>query len=350
MAGVENFDPKLGESELRDFFVQFQVLLGAGVPVVMALDSLSKSSSPRTSYVAEHLSLEIRSGHYISSAMSRFPRSFDPLSISTVRVGEKSGRLTVSMRRLAEIYEWRLRVRRQMVEALAYPVCVLVLSLTLVLFLSGYMLPRILPLLTSLDVPLPAPTRLLLFLTQQQWILAVPLAGILLFLADRAWGNEDRQESMKQWILYSSPMLGRINRTRSMSRLCSELAMLTEVGLSLFDGLRTQSLVAPDHRLRGALDDAYRRVVRGEEVGPAVQAQSYLYPIVHSALTTGLETGRLPRSLNAASKLLDVEADSSTERLLQTLEPLVMLILGVVVGGMLLACFLPIYSLISSGL
>lgn len=347
---MENFDPKLKESELRDFFMQFQVLVEAGIPIVLALESLSRSDQPRIGLVAGRLASDITKGCYVSRAMARFPESFDSLTVNAIRIGEKSGRLTLSMRRLAEVFEWRMRVKQQLTEALAYPVCVVSLSFVLVLFLSSYMLPNIVPLLTSLDVTLPLPTRILLFLTQQNWLMLALLALGLLLLADQLWGSGERQQKARCWFLYSSPVLGRINRTRGMARLCNELAMLTEVGLSLVEGLRTQGVVAPDPRLRDALSQAYRDVRMGKEVGPALAAQGYIYPIVSSSLTTGLETGRLPQSLTAAASLLNVEADAATDRLLQTLEPLALLILGGIVGGILLACFLPIYSLISSGI
>jgi len=347
---VENFDPKLSDSDLRDFFLQFQVLLDAGVPVTRALTSISESGQTKLSQVAEGLALELEKGRYLSSAMDEYPDSFDTLTRTTIRIGEKSGRLALIMSRLSSSYEWRMTVRKQLIEALLYPVCIVVMALAMVCFMSHYMLPRILPLLTSLGVPLPLPTRVLLFFVEQQWLFLLPAGFLLILLVDSTWGKGHREARAVHWVVYASPLLGRINRTRALSQLCSDLAMLAEVGLSFLDGVKALAGAVSDQRLGKALDSVYRKVLSGMEVEEALEAQPYLTPLVQNAVATGLETGGLAESLRAAAAILDLEAEAATQHLLKMLEPLALAILGGLVGGILVACFLPLYSLMAKGL
>jgi type IV pilus assembly protein PilC len=343
-------DPKLSLTELRDFFVQFQVLFGAGVPILALLQCLARSEQPKMALVAQGLERSIRHGASLSQSMARFPASFDALTRASVKLGEESGKLVLAFRRLCAVYERRLGLRQRLVSAFAYPLCVVTVSLVLAFILSHLMLPQILPVIVGLNVELPWLTRCLLVFVNHQWLTLAPLAIFLLVLGDLAWNRGERHEDARQRLLYETPVLSRVSRGYALASLCKELATLNEVGHSILDSFRALGEAVPDRKLGQTLLEIHRDVQNGEEFARSVMSRPYLTPLVQSAIITGLETGMLSQTLEAAASILDVEVEARTDQLFSFIEPLTLLVLGGLVGGTLLACFLPIYSLIAGGL
>lgn len=346
---MQQFDPKLSLGEVRDFLLQLHVMLEAGVPIVSALECIANSGHLKIGPVAQGIALTITKGHYLSRALQEFPQSFDSFTIALVRLGERSGQLIFVLKRLTARTEWRLRVRRKLIESLTYPVGVISISLGLVAFLTHYMLPRILPLLTSLEVPIPAPTRVLLTLVEYQGISLVIMVMFLVFLIDIIFGRTERQLALRHWILYSTPGLGTVNRNRAMAHFCSDLGMVLESGLNLTDALDILGSECPDFTLRRVLANVRKDIIDGEELKASLESHE-LPALLTSAMVAGADSGQLPKTLERIAVVFDASAESSTDQMLQLLEPLTLFLLGGIVGGILLACFLPIYSMIASGL
>jgi type IV pilus assembly protein PilC len=343
-------DPKLNPTELRDFFVQFHVLFGAGVPIMPLLHCLAGSEQPRVALIARGLERSLSRGASLSQSMAKFPASFDALTRASVKMGEESGKLVLAFRRLCAVFERRLELRQRMIGAFAYPLCVVAVSLALAFILSHLMLPQILPVIVSLNVDLPFLTRCLLVFVNHQWLTLGPLGLFLLVSADLAWNDGERHKDARQRLLFASPVVGRVSRAYALASLCKELATLNEVGHSILDSFRALGEAVPDRRLGETLLEIHRDVRNGQELADAVNKRAYLTPLVQSAIITGLETGMLSQTLEAAASILDVDVEARTDQLFSLIEPLTLLVLGGLVGGTLLACFLPLYSLIAGGL
>lgn len=346
---MQQFDPKLSLGEVRDFLLQLYVMLEAGVPIISALECIANSEHLKISPLAEGIARTISEGQYLSRALQQYPKTFDSFTIALVRLGERSGQLIFVLRRLTSRTEWRLRVRRRLIESLSYPVGVISISLGLVAFLTHYMLPRILPLLTSLEVPIPAPTRFLLAVVEYQGVSAVLMALFLVFLVDVIFGQTERQRALRHWILYSTPVLGPVNRNRALAHFCSDLGMVLESGLKLTDALEILGSECPDLRLKHAIKNVRKDIIAGEELTASLESQD-LPKLLVSAVVAGADSGQLPSTLERIAVVFDGSAESLTDQMLQLLEPLTIFVLGCIVGGILLACFLPLYSMITNGI
>ena len=169
-------------------------------------------------------------------------------------------------------------------------------------------------------------------------------------VADLTWGGQEGEARGRQWLLYSSPMIGRINRSRAFAHMCHDLSLVFETGLSFVESLRVLGQESGDRRLGLAVQSVRKGVRDGEDVKSALEQQPYIPDLVTSAIVSGLETGEMAKLLSCVGKVLDSEAEHATDRLIAALEPLTIFVLGIIVGGILLACFLPLYSMMSQGL
>ena len=343
-------DPGLTEDEQRDFLLQLSVLFDSGVPLLSALECLTNSGREAMESVAIGLGLRVQTGSYLSQSMSYYQDTFDDLTLALVRIGEKTGKLHTVLNRLAERNEARASRRKRLINALTYPIGVIIVSVLLVVLLSHYMLPSFLPILENLEVPLPLPTQFLMFFVNSKWLtLSVLIVGLML-IADLTWNLSTDHSKTRGWLLFQSPVIGTTNRLRLFTELCRDLALMLDAGCTLTEALNSVIQSCPDPRVEQALSRVRKDLINGVPLDEALQFQTVFPPMVSSSMEVGIETGNIDQLLMVVADLMDFELESRVDRLIGLIEPLLMIFLGVVIGGILLACFLPIYSLVSSGI
>lgn len=343
-------DPGLSTTELRDFFLQLSVMTSSGVSLLTALEVLSRSAFPRLGFVAETLSRYIASGHTLSGSFKKLPHSFDLVTVSLIAVGEKTGKLDLILRELARRVDARYRNRQRVWSALTYPAMVILISLALIALLCNSMLPVLLTLVEGMNVELPWPTRLLLLLVKGKWIWGLLMGLVAFLLADLVWGLREETSGLRNWILYRSPILGELNSQRVMLELCHDLALMLSAGCLLTQALGSLSPTSPDPRVGEVLLRVRHDIANGDSLDEALGRYSLIPRVVSGSLALGLEVGRQDTLLRTVAKLLEADLECRVDRLTALIEPLTMAALGVVVGGILLASLLPIYSVVAGGL
>jgi type II secretory pathway component PulF len=338
----------LSDHELHLWGLQMHLLLQSGMPLHSGLELLAAGEElPRISAACDRLADGISQGHRLSEAMHRLHPTFGTFAVNLVSVGEKSGRLGEVFGRIAERALRRGKTEQAVRGALAYPVFLTAVSGAMAGFMAFYMFPRILPFLAGLKVELPWPTRLLIWGTSNVGWLVLAISVLAAWLGYLLIGDgTPRTARMRDWLLYHSPVFGRLNRHRVYADCLADLYLLVEAQCSLLGSLR--SLTPLWNEQRGRIRACVNAIEAGSSVSEAVASSGMLPPFFYASISSAEETGHFASTFRVLAEQLEESVLMEIERLLQLLEPALMAGMGLLVGFIVVASFLPLYSLTSS--
>ncbi len=330
------------------FCQQLSVMLETGVPLVEALDAFCRQTpSPAFRQVLEVMRDDIQSGEPISAAMSRWPRVFQPMIVSLMKASEASGTMAMMLGRVGDYLAKERRTARQMRGALAYPAFMMVIGFSLTLFLMIFVLPRFSALYASRGASLPKPTRILMAVSnflQHQWMFYVPAAitfGIALVLWIRTPGGRYAID----WARLRLPVLRILYGHVYLTRAARTMATLVSSGVNLLDIISICRGVT-NNRLYDRLWDSVETGVRdGRQISDALMGNGLIPPSVTSMISAGERSGRLGEVMSKIAEFSEEELEAAVKQVATILEPLMICIMGVVVGGIALALLLPVFSM-----
>ncbi|MEM0960938.1 MAG: type II secretion system F family protein [Bacteroidota bacterium] len=326
------------------------VMVGARLPLVDALDGAARqaSSRPLRDALSDAARL-VRRGGALSDALARHPSAFGPVLPEVVRVGETSGTLGEALARVADDLEKTAALRRKVALALVYPALVVVVAVGAVAFLLAFVVPTFAELFADVDAPLPAPTRLVLLLSDglRDHALLIGLgvlggglglrAGLATEAGARAWDA----------VRLRLPILGSLAVKGHAARLARTLATLLGSGVPLVDTLGVAAGASGNRVLRGVLKGARRAVARGGSLAPQLAASRFVPPLLVQMATVGEETGELASVMKRTADHFEQEVDGAVDVLTSVIEPALIVVLGLVVGGVLVAIYLPMFDMVT---
>ncbi|MGE0487730.1 MAG: type II secretion system F family protein [Vulcanimicrobiota bacterium] len=336
--------PPLNTHELHLWALQLQMMWGSGVPLVRALESLAASEQPRLASTSAILVTKISHGRRLSEAMKSLGNTFSAFVVNLVTVAENSGRLAEVLERITQQSARRETMERSLKSALAYPAFLCLVSTAMAAFMALYMFPKLLPFLTGLRVPLPWPTRLLIWASQN-------LASILLILttlgvwvgAVVAASSDPRVERLREWLWFETPLLGKLNHERVYADCLADLHLMLDAGCDLVTSLKTLYLPWPGYRRR--LAQCIEEVRQGTEFSEALRISGLLPENLLVQIKAGEESGQLAVNFRRLSEFFDQSINLRTSQLVTLLEPLILTVMGLLTGFVVLATFLPLYNM-----
>jgi general secretion pathway protein F len=336
---------------LRLFSQELAVLLGAGIPLLEAVVTLrEKEAAPAVAAVLDQVADGLRQGQALSACAAQRPAAFDTLFVALVAAAERSGQLVVALQAHARYLGWVDHLRQQLLGAAVYPLMLLAASGAVLLFLLMFVVPRFAGVLEGVggngSADIPAGSRLLLQVGQ--WCAAHPLpllAGVAATLAALAWAARTpaarRVAADAVWAL---PLLGPKLRLLALARLFRTLGMLLGSGVPALPALRiTRGVVAA--RLQPALDAACEAVSVGRPLSAAFDAAGLATPVSSRMLRVGERSGALGEMLGQAAGFYDEELLRLSELVTRLINPLLMLVMGGVIGTVVVLLYLPIFQL-----
>ena len=339
---------RFSEGELALATRQLASLLDAGLPVAQALGATVEQAEQRAvREVFAAVRSDVFAGHRLAEALSQFPREFPEVYRASVAAGEDSGELGGVMERLAGHLEERLALRGKILGAFLYPAIVTLVALAIVVFLMTYVVPQVVEVFQHSRQALPWPTRLLLGLSYLLraggvWLALGLVAGIFFF---RAWlKRPGRRIVWDRWLL-GLPLLGRIVRGVNTARFASTLALLTSAGVPLLRALEAARATLANAVLANAVGEVIEAVREGQALAPALGRAKVFPPVLVHLAASGEATGNLAPLLERAATNLSREAERRALALSTLLEPLLILAMGAVVLGIVLAVLLPIIEI-----
>jgi len=332
------------QTEVTSFVRELATLLTAGIPLLPALQTLTRQHSRHFKTVIQQLSDHVAEGVSLADAMARHPFYFEELCTSIVRVGENTGSLEKSLHRLADFKDKANRLRNRVVTALIYPAAVCMVGLAVSIFLMTYVVPMLLTTLTQAGRELPAITRAVKACSDLlvNWWWAILAVVALVTIAVRAILRTGGGRSIADRLKLRVPVLGDLLRKENTSRIAIVLAALLRSGLQFVEAVRITRHTIRNRTFQKALDDYATAVSAGSDVAGPLEASGVFAPMVVQMLAVGQQSGELEDMLEQLADAYDQEVDIATRRLTSLLEPLLIVLLAVVIGFIAMATLLPI--------
>lgn len=337
---------------LAVFTRQFAVLFNAGLPLTRGLDALARQSiSKKLSYAVMGVSHDIKAGFSLSKAMSKHPDVFSPVYISLVKAGEMAGALGEVLERLASLMEKENTLRRKVAASMVYPIFVFFFAIIVTLGLVFYIFPKFIAIFEGIDMEMPLPTQLLIWITKgilnPAVFFPVCFGGIFFLFLVGQFTKTPLGKRQKDRILLEIPLIGKINKKVILSRFCRTLGTLIASGVPVVHSLEIVSRAAGNEVVSGIIDEIKSALKAGMRLSQPIQENHLFPPIVAHMVAVGEETGNLPILLEKLAHYYDTEVEYALTSFASLIEPIMIFVLGGMVGFVLIAVFLPIYQLVS---
>ena len=343
-----------GAISMRDIVIftrQFSTMINSGLPLVQALDILSKQSeNPILQNVTRQVVFDVESGHTVADALAKHPNAFTELYVNMVAAGEAGGILDTILMRLATFMEKNDALVRKVKGAMIYPGVIMGVAGAAITVLLVFVIPTFESMFASVGLALPLPTRIVIlmskFLTGYWWALII--FGFLAFqFLKRYYATSNGQLAIDRMLL-RAPVLGDVLRKSAVSRFTRTLGTLISSGVSILDGLEITAKTAGNRVVSDAILASRSSIAGGDTISAPLLRSGVFPPMVISMIAVGEQTGGLDEMLSKIADFYDEEVDAAVSGLLALLEPLMIVFLGVVVGGMVVAMYLPIFDMMNA--
>jgi type IV pilus assembly protein PilC len=341
---------KVAAKNLAVFTRQFSVMIDAGLPLVQCLDILGNQEEDKNfAAVILQTRSDVESGASLADAMRKHPKTFDPLFTNMIAAGEAGGILDTILKRLATYIEKAVKLAGQVKSAMIYPIAVIVIAGGVVGVILWKVIPTFAALFSGLGAELPLPTRLVIALSNNL-VRFFPFlfigAGAAAYGFRQYYSTEKGRRIVDSGTL-KAPVLGNIMRKIAVARFCRTLSTLISSGVPILDGLEITAKTAGNAIVEDAIMTTRKSIERGETISVPLKDTKVFPPMVTQMIGVGEATGALDTMLAKIADFYEEEVDAAVAGLLTLLEPIMIAVLGIVVGGIVIAMYLPIFDLIS---
>jgi type IV pilus assembly protein PilC len=342
---------KVATKVLAQFTRQLSTLQDAGLPILRSLRILQQQQKPGTlKNVSRAVADEVEGGATLSEAMAKFPKTFNKLYTSMVAAGEAGGVLDLILNRLADFMEKAQKLKRKVIGAMVYPICVLTIAMGIVLGIMVYVVPKFKTIFSDMDMTLPTVTLTLLktsdwIAAQYGWayILGVPFG---LFFLTRLIRLSETGRFTLDSVNKSIPVMGELISKTSIARFTRTLGTLVAAGVPILEALSITRETAGNEVYRRALGKVHDSIRRGETFAEPLRKARVCDSLVVNMIDVGEETGDLDKMLTKIADNYDDEVDVVVASLVSLMEPMLVVFLGVICGFIVIALFMPMVSMI----
>jgi len=352
--GKEFALPKMGgmisQKEIAIFTRQFSVMIDAGLPLVQCLEILGSQQENR---VFQKILFEVRqdveSGATLADALRKQPKAFDDLYCNMVAAGEAGGILDTILQRLAQYIEKIVKLRSAVRSAMVYPVAVIVIAIGVVWVILWKVIPTFATLFAGLGAQLPLPTRITIAASKfigAWWWLVFLLLGLGIYSIFRYHKTYQGRRVIDKMLL-KMPVLGNVLKKIAVARFCRTLGTLVSSGVPILDGLEITARTAGNAIVEDAIMATRKSIEEGKTIAEPLRGTDVFPPMVVQMVAVGEQTGALETMLNKIADFYEDEVDEATANLLALLEPIMICFLGVVIGGIVISMYMPMFDLIN---
>ncbi|MDQ8153427.1 MAG: type II secretion system F family protein [Gemmatimonadota bacterium] len=343
-----------GSIAMRDIVIftrQFSTMINSGLPLVQALDILSKQTENKAlSAVTRQVVFDVESGHTVADALAKHPKAFSDLYVNMVAAGEAGGILDTILMRLATFMEKNDALVRKVKGAMIYPGVIMSVAVIAVVVLLIFVIPVFQSMFESVGLTLPLPTRIVVGMSQALkaywWLIGG--AGYGGVIAIQRYYATPSGKLVLDKLMLQMPILGDVLRKSAVSRFTRTLGTLISSGVSILDGLEITAKTAGNRVIHDAIMQSRASIAGGDTISAPLAKSNVFPPMVISMIAVGEQTGGLDEMLSKIADFYDEEVDAAVSALLSAMEPIMIVFLGLVVGGMVVACYLPIFDMINA--
>ena len=347
---LPSFGAGVDSKELAIFTRQFSVMIDAGLPLVQCLEILSSQQENKTfQKVLAGTRGAVEGGSTLSAAMKQYPKVFDPLYSNMVEAGETGGILDTILQRLAAYIEKNVKLQRAVKSALVYPIGVLTIAAAVITLLLWKVVPVFATLFAGLGVDLPLPTRIVIGLSH----FVGSIFGFLIFVAVigsvvglKVWYGTRGGRMAIDTIILKLPVLGLLMRKIAVARFTRTLGTLISSGVPILEGLDITARTSGNAVIEKALIQVRKSLEEGKSLTDPLKESEVFPGMVTQMIAVGEQTGAMDAMLQKIADFYEEEVDAAVKDLLTALEPIMIVFLGLVVGGVVISMYLPLFSLI----
>ncbi len=347
---IPGFGGKVGEKELAIVTRQLATMIDAGLPLVQCLNILAQQQENKIfKKTLNDIRADVEAGSTFSAALKKHPKVFNTLYTNLVEAGEAGGILDTILNRLAVYIEKATTLKKRVKSAMFYPMTIVSVALVVVVFLLIYVIPTFQGLFANFGATLPLPTVIVLELSNfvRAYLLYMIGGGVGLIMGIRAYYKTAGGRKRIDGLMLQLPIVGPLIRKVAVAKFTRTLGTLVSSGVAILEGLDITARTAGNMVVEEAVQKARAAIAQGKTIAEPLQESKVFPPMVVQMIAIGEQTGALDRMLNKVADFYEEEVDIAVGTLTAMLEPLMVIFLGVVVGGVVIAMYLPIFKLIS---
>ncbi len=347
---IPGFGGKVSERDLAVVTRQLATMIDAGLPLVQCLEILaSQQENKLLKKVLHDIRQDVEGGATFSAALKRHPKIFGALYTNMVEAGEAGGILDTILNRLAAYIEKAMILKRRVKTAMFYPATIISVAVVVVIFLLLYVIPTFQQMFAGFGATLPLPTLFVLALSNfvRAYILFIIVGIVGMVVGIRVFNGTEGGKRTIDRILLRLPVFGPLIRKVAVAKFSRTLGTLVSSGVSILEGLDITARTAGNKIVEEAVFRARTVIAQGKTIAEPLEASGVFPRMVTQMIGVGEQTGALDRMLNKIADFYDEEVDVAVAGLTSLLEPLLVIFLGVIIGGVVIAMYLPIFKLIS---
>jgi len=342
-----------GRVKLKDISIfsrQFATMINSGLSLLRSLNILGdQTENEALATIVRQISDDVEKGSSLSDALAKHPKVFDRLYVAMVRAGETGGVLDMVLMQLADTIEKQVELRARVKSAMTYPVAVMVLVLLIITGMLIFVVPMFETMYSELGGVLPLPTRILLgasSLVKSFMLPLIVLAGISAF-AFKRWIATEKGRAGFDKIKLKLPVFGGLVHKTAITRFARTMEALLRAGVPILESLEITSETVGNHVMETAVLDVQNRVKQGESLAGPMLDHAIFPPMVSQMVAVGEETGAVDTMLERVGHFYEKEVEATVDALTSLLEPMLIVVLGLTVGGMVIALYMPMFNIVN---
>lgn len=323
-------------------------MLSAGIPILEAIESLLDGAKGSPKKILETLKDDLVQGQRIYVTLGKFPRAFDKVTVNIIRASEEAGTLNITLKDLVAIIKRDMEFSDKIRSSMIYPVFILVVFILVFIMILTFVVPKIATVFSRLSVDLPLPTRVLMFLSDallKYWI-PLSIAVVVLGIATIYLYKNYKRTVLN--IMFSLPYISQLAREIDLTRFSRSLFLLLNAGIPITNALEMSGEVVTKKEIAAAIAHTKEMVIAGKKVSEGLKEYKHLMPnVMIKIVEAGEKSGSLDKSMQDASEFMDYQVTNTLKLVTALMEPLMLVFVAGMIGGMMLSIIAPIYGIIS---
>lgn len=345
---VAFLQPKIKEKDIIIFARQFSTMIDAGLPIIQCMDILqSQQENVTLKKMLKDIKDQVESGSTLADALKRYPKHFDSLFTNMISAGEAGGILDVILKRLAAYMEKAARLKRRVKGAMVYPAITIAVAVIVVAIILIFVIPVFQEMFNEFGAKLPAPTLVVIALSDfvKSKIHYIIIALIIFFFAFKYYYRTDKGRLTVDAIALKLPVFGLLLRKVAVAKFTRTMGTMLGSGVAILEALDIVAKTAGNRIVENAIYQVRSGIAEGRTMADPLQASGVFPPMVCQMIAVGESTGALDAMLEKIADFYDEEVDQAVENLTAMIEPMMIVFLGIVVGGLIIAMYLPIFKM-----
>lgn len=337
----------LSTSEKLGIISNLATMLTAGIPILETVDSLLEDSKGNQKKLLQTVHESLTEGNHLSAAFAKFPNIFDKVTINIIEASEEAGTLDITLKDLKDNIKKETEFRDKVKGALTYPVIIMFVFLGVFLMILIVVVPKLATVFSRLNADLPLPTQIMIAMSNMLTTYTIPVVLGIMIIVGSIIFLVRTQTKLVLGILFQLPLLSELIKEIDLTRFTRSMFLLLNAGITITTALELSSEVVFRRDLNNAINNAREMIIAGKKFSEGLKAHKGKFPaIMIKVVEAGEKSGSLERSMEDISEYLDYQVSATLKTLTALLEPLMLVVVGVLVGGMMLAIIAPIYGLI----